>query len=192
MARKVEFKPDKPRTGLLNKLYLTQKQRRALLKWVLYSLVLVFLSVLQDVLLCRMDIFGATTELVPCGIFLICLLEGLETGSVFSLIASCLYLFSGSAAGNHSIVLITAISIFVTFLRQSYLQSGWGAAVLCTLLAMLLYELSVFALGLFFGQTYLRRIGVFALTALLSTVAAPLLYAIFQSIGKIGGQTWKE
>ena len=176
----------------MNKLYLTQKQRRALLKWVLYSLVLVFLSVLQDVLLCRMDIFGATTELVPCGIFLICLLEGLETGSVFSLIASCLYLFSGSAAGNHSIVLITAISIFVTFLRQSYLQSGWGAAVLCTLLAMLLYELSVFALGLFFGQTYLRRIGVFALTALLSTVAAPLLYAIFQSIGKIGGQTWKE
>ena len=192
MARKVEFKPDKPRTGLLNKLYLTQKQRRSLLKWVLYTLVLVFLSVLQDVLLCRMDILGATTELVPCGIFLICLLEGLETGSIFSLIASCLYLFSGSAAGNHSIVLITAISIFVTFLRQSYLQSGWGAAVLCTLLAMVLYELSVFGIGLFFGQTYLRRIGIFGLTALLSMVPAPLLYAIFQSIGKIGGQTWKE
>ena len=87
MARKVEFKPDKPRTSLLNKLYLTQKQRRSLLKWVLYTLVLVFLSVLQDVLLCRMDILGATTELVPCGIFLICLLEGTESGCIFALVS---------------------------------------------------------------------------------------------------------
>ena len=99
--RKEEFREDKPRSGLLSKLYLTQKQRLQLLKWALYALVLVVLSVVQDVLLSRFSIFGTTTELVPCGIFLIVVAEGMETGSVFSLIAACCYLFSGSAAGNY-------------------------------------------------------------------------------------------
>ena len=71
MAKRSEFKPDKPRVGFLSRLYLTKKQRRSVLKWVLYSLVLLFLSLVQDVLLCNMNILGATTELVPVGIFLI-------------------------------------------------------------------------------------------------------------------------
>ena len=73
MAKRPEFKPDKPRVGLLSKLYLTQKQRKSILKWALYALVLLVLSLVQDVLLCKLNIFGATTELVPVGIFLICL-----------------------------------------------------------------------------------------------------------------------
>lgn len=192
MAKKVDFKPDKPRSGLLNKLYLTQKQRKSLLKWVLYITVLLVLSILQDVLLCRMSLFGATTELVPCGIFMICLLEGTEVGSLFSLVASCLYLFSGSAAGNYSIVLITVISFLACLIRQSYFQTGFGAAMLCTGGALLLYELAVFSIVAFFGQTYTDRIGVFLLTALLTMLAAPILYPILQLIGKIGGQSWKE
>lgn len=192
MAKKYEFKPDKPVSGFFSKLHLTAKQRRSLLKWFLYALVLVVLSVLQDVLLSRMDIFGATTELVPCGIFLICLLEGLESGSLFALLAGCLYLFSGSSAGNHVIVLITAIAVLVTYLRQSFLQKGFGAAMLCTAGAMLLYEMTLFFIGLFFGLTLWGRVGVFALTAGLSLLIAPALYPLFLAIGKIGGESWKE
>lgn len=192
MAKKSEFKPDKPRTGILNKIYLTQAQRKTLLKWVLYSLVLLVLSVLQDVLLCKLDIFGATTELVPCGIFLICLLEGKETGSVFALIASALYVFSGTAAGNYCIVFITIYGAFFSFLRQSFLQKGFSAALLCTLAANFLYELSVFGLGLFFSQTFPARITVFLLTALLSTLIVPILYPIVSVIAKTGGESWKE
>lgn len=192
MAKRYEFKPDRPRSSFLSKLYLTQKQRKSLLKWSLYGLLLLMLSVVQDVLLCRMDIFGATTELVPCGIFLICLLSGMESGSVFVLCASCLYVFSGSAAGNYCIVFITAIGLFAAFLRQSYLQKGFSAALLCVALAMFVYELAVFAIGLFFQQTYFGRVGVFALTALLTSLTIPLLYPIVRAIGKIGGDPWKE
>lgn len=192
MAKKMDFKPDKPRSSLLSKLYLTQKQRRSLFKWVLYVAVLLVLSVVQDVLLCKVSLFGATTELVPCGIFLICLLEGTEVGSVFSLVASCLYLFSGSAAGNYVIVLITLIAFVTCFVRQSYFQAGFGAALLCTCGALMLYELGVFSIAAFFGQTYTGRLGVFLLTALLTTLATPVLYPILQFIGKIGGETWKE
>lgn len=192
MAKKYEFKPDKPVSGIFSKLFLTQKQRKSILRWGLYALVLLVLSVLQDVLLCRVRLFGTTTELVPCGIFLICLLEGLEKGSIFSLCASCLYLFSGSAPGNYVIVFITALCVGITAFRQNFLRKGFSAAMLCTGAAMFVYELAVFAIGLFLGMTTFGRIGSRCVTALLTLLAAPVLYPILKAISSIGGEAWKE
>ena len=192
MAKKSEFKPDKPISGFFSKLFLTQKQRRSVLKWGLYILVLLVLSVLQDVLLCRFRLFGATTELVPCGIFLICILEDLEKGCIFSLCASCLYLFSGSAAGYYAIVFITALSIGIALFRQSYLHKSFSAAMLCVSAAMIIYEFSVFAIGLFLGLTSFGRVGSRLVTALLTLVSVPILYPIVRAINTIGGEAWKE
>ena len=192
MAKKYEFKPDKPQMTLADRLYLTKKQRAELLKWSLYALLLVALSVLQDVLLSRVRFFGVTTELVPVGIFLICLLEGLESGSVFALVASCLYQFSGTPGGTYSIVFITFLCVVVTMLRQAYLQKGFGSALLLTALAMVIYELMVLFIGAFFGLTAISRITGFLLTAGLSLVAVPVVYPIALTIGKIGGEVWKE
>ena len=192
MAKKVEFKPDKPRASWLSKLYLTQKQRKSLLKWGLYTAVLLVLAILQDVLLCKMSILGATTELVPCGIFMICLLEGVETGTLFALISSTLYLFSGSAAGNYALVLLTVIGFLITYFRQAYLQKGFSAAMLCTAVGLLLYQLSVFFIAVFFGQTYMGRIGVAFVTTVLTLLTAPVLYPLLRAICKLGGEAWKE
>lgn len=192
MAKKHEFKPDKPRSGLLNKLYLTQKQRRTFLKWLLYSLILLILSVLQDVIFCRLRLYGASTDLVPCGIILICILEGMERSSIFCLAASALYLFSGTAPGAYCVALITFLAIGAAFLRQSYLQKSFGAVLLCMVLAMLLYELAVFGITLFLNLTILERLGSACLTGLFSTLAVPVLYPIVQAVGTIGGETWKE
>lgn len=192
MAKKHEFRPDKPRAGILSKLYLTKKQRRALVKWFLYGLVLLVLSILQDVILSRARLFGATTELVPCGIFLICILEGTHTGSVFALAASLAYLFSGTAPGTYAMVFIVVLAVLVCIFRQAYLQKGFSAAMLCTAIAMLVYELAVFAIGLFLGLTIPSRITGFCMTAALSLIAAPVLYPIVLSIGSLGGESWKE
>lgn len=182
MARKYEFKPDKPRSGLWDKLFLTPLQRRSVLKWTLYTLVLVVLSVLQDVLFSRLRLFGGTTELVPCGIFLICLLEGLDKGSLFSLIASLVYLFSGSAAGYYSVVFITFLAVTVTALRQSYLQRSFSAAFLCAGAAITVYELAVFAITLFLGHVRPSAFFGFLTTALLTLPAIPVLYPILFAI----------
>ena len=190
MAKRYEFKPDRPRSGMLSKLILSPIQRRSLLKWTLYALVLVALSVLQDVLFSRVRLFGATTELVPCGIFLICLLEGLERGSVFSLVAALVYLFAGNSESYYIVVFIPAISIFITAFRQSYLQHGFGAAMLCTAVAMLLYELAVCFITIFLGLNLWRSLFRFLMTAALSLPAMPILYPILLSIG--GGDTWNE
>lgn len=192
MAKRNEFKADKPRSGFFSKLFLTQQQRAVLLKWVLYAVVLVVLSIIQDVLLSRGRLFGATTELVPVGIFLICLAEGVEKGSIFSLVAACLYLFSGTAAGYYSIVVITAAAIGVTLFRQSYLQKGFAASMLCTVGAMLGYVLCIFLIGLFLEKTTGSRVVSHFLSAVYSLLAAPILYPIVTGISTIGGEAWKE
>ena len=192
MARKQDFRPDKPTTSFLNHLILTKKQQKTLLKWVLYALFLLVLSVVQDVLLSQVRLFGATTELVPCGIFLICILEGTHTGSVFALITGLLYLFSGTAPGPYSMVAITFYSVGVCIFRQAYLQESFSSAYLCAGIAMVLYVLTNFLFGLFLGLTPLSRIFGFLLTAVLTLLTVPVMYPILKAIGAFGGYQWKE
>lgn len=192
MAKKTEFRPDKSRNTLLSHLILTQKQRKSVLKWSLYAFILIFLSVVQDVLLSRVRIFGATTELVPCAIFLICVLEGAQNSCIFALISSLLYLFSGTAAGPYSMIAITFLSIIVCVLRQAFLQPSFPSAMLCVAVAMFVYVLVNFFFGLFLGLTLFVRFHGFLMTAVLSLLVAPVLYPLFKSIGAIGGQSWKE
>ena len=192
MAKRHDFRPDKPTTSFFSHLILTKNQQRNLLKWVFYTLLLIFLSVAQDVLLSQVRLFGATTELVPCAIFLICILEGTHTGSVFALIASLLYLFSGTAPGPYSMVAITFYSIGACIFRQAYLQESFSSACLCTAMAMILYVLTNFLFGLFLGLTPLSRVFGFLLTAVLTLLTVPVLYPVLKAIGAFGGYQWKE
>ena len=192
MAKKQEFKPDKPSASLLSHLILTRKQQKALLKWVFYALFLIALSVVQDVLLSRVRLFGATTELVPCAIFLICLIEGTHTGSVFSLTAGLLYLFSGTAPGPYSMVAITFLAVGVCILRQAFLQESFSSVMLCTAIAMVLYVIVNFAFGLFLGLTRFSRFHGFLITAGLSLLTVPVFYPIARAINAFGGHSWKE
>ena len=192
MAKKYEFQPDKPYSNWMSKLQLTKLQKKQALKWELYSALLVLLSVVQDVILCRLRIFGGTTDLVPCGIFLICALEGSHNGSLFALLASIGYLFSGSAPGPQILVLITVLGVLTAAIRQTYLQPGLRSAMLCTLLAMVLYELCVFAFCLLLGQVTGSRLTAFLISAVLSPLTVPVLYLIMRPIMAIGGRSWKE
>ena len=192
MAKKYEFRPDSDGKHLLQRLQLTDQQRKTLIKWVLYTLLLVFISVLQDVILTHLRLFGASTELVPCAIFLICVVEGTQTGSIFALVASILYLFSVNDLGSYAVIFITVLAIIVTAFRQGYLRKGFAATILCVATAMLVYELLMFAFALFLHKTLFIRIIGFLITALLSTLAAPLLYFPAKAINAIGGDAWKD
>lgn len=192
MAKKHEFRPDKPRTSLLQRLLLTRQQQKTVLKWTLYAVLLLVISVVQDVLMSPVRIFGATTELVPCTIFLICLLEGSHPSSIFALVASLLYLFSGTAPGPYSMVAITFLGITASMIRQAFLQESFFAALLCCAVAMALYELFNFAFGLFLALTPFSRIHAFLITAAISLLAVPVLYPILKAISTIGGPSWKE
>lgn len=190
--RKYEFKPDRPDGGALKKLYLTPLQRKRLLKWGLISLVLVLLSLLQDVVLSQISVYGATFALVPCGILLCAMFFEPEKTGIFTLVSSTLYYFSGTADGVFSILLLTALGTLLCIFRTGYLQRRFSALLLCAAVGMFAYEMLVFAAGVFFDYTTWDRFGSFALCAGLSVAVMPVLYPIFFAISNIGGETWKE
>ena len=191
-GRKRDFRPDKNHSGALSKLYITKKQRRTLLKWLLMALVLIALSVVQDVILSRVRLFGAATDLVPAAILTVCIMLDPEVGSVFVLVASSLYWFSGSAPGPYVIVVMTVLGVVIGILRQSILRYGFLTVMLCAAAAVMLYELTVFGIGFFLGFTTLSRLGSFCLSGALSLAVMPLLYPVFAAIRKMGGETWTE
>lgn len=193
MARKkYEFRPDKTGPDLLSKLYLTKKQRQSLLKWSLFALVMLALSLIQDVILCHLDIYGATTDLLPCAIFVACVLLGVESGSVFALAAAAFYQFSGSGPGYYVIALIPVLGVLLTLVRQGYLRKGTGSNILCAAIAFSVYELCLLGIGLLSGQTVAFRSGTFLITTGITLVAIPVLYPLFSALERIGGETWKE
>lgn len=193
MARKkYDFRPDKPRMDLLSKLYLTPTQRRNLLRWVLYAVLLVVLSLLQDVVLCRMNIFGATTDLVPCAILLICVQLGADGAAIFALIAAAIYQFSGTAPGYYVIALIPLLGLTAALLRQGYFRKSFSSTMLCACMAVLLYEMSVFGFGLLFDNTIPSKAYRFLVTGALSLLSYPIVYPITGAIERIGEKAWKE
>ena len=191
--RKVyEFKPDRQETGLLKQLYLTRLQRMQLLKWGTLSALCVLMLIVQDVLMSQIRISGATTDLVVCVIFLIGLYEGTENGSLFALIASIVYLFSGSSPGAQCIGLLSCTTVVLNLMRQSLWRRSGGSILLCTCAGIIIYEMLNFLFGIFVGNTIWARAGVFALVAAFTCACAFPLYPLVKLISKIGGETWKE
>ena len=193
MARKkIEFRPDPTGHNWADKLRLTPLQRKSVLKWLLYSAVCVAGLVLQDSMLARLRLFGGCFDVTPALIVLICVLEGSENGSLFALLASMVYVFSGTGQGHYCIAMLTLAAVLATAFRQSYLRRGAGSDLICVGGAMVLYEMAVFTAGVLQGLTYRARWGVFLMTAIISTLTAGAVYALLKYIGTIGGNAWKE
>ena len=192
MARDYDFRPDPENSGNFEKMLLSQRQRFGLLRWTLFGALCVLALLVQDVMVFRVDVFGAATDLVPCIIIMITALQGAESGSIFSLVASIIYYFSGSAQGPYVVPLITVIAICAVIFRQACLRKGFFSILLSTAMGMVCYELLLFGIGLFLRHTVRQWAWPALLTALLSLVIVPVGYPIARAIGKIGGETWKE
>lgn len=187
-----EFKPDPRSATVFKTLRLTRLQQLRLLKWGLYILTILLALVVQDVIMSRVRLLGATTDLTVCAILLIAVIEGTEVGSLFLLITSTLYFFSGSAPGAYSIGLMTFFGVAAVIFRQMYLSRSRGSIVLCAGAAQMAYELGLYAVGLFLGLTRWDRIVSFALTGVYTVLLMIPLYPLICKIGLIGGNTWKE
>lgn len=187
-----EFRPDKIQASFLKTLYLTQYQRRILAKWSLFALVCVVALVLQDVIMARVSILGANTDLVPCAILLISVAIGSEEGGIFALVAAMIYYFAGTAPGPYAVALLPIYGLAGGLFRENFWRRGMASDVLCAGIAMMAYEISVFGLGLFSELTNWYRWHVFLITGILSILVMLPLYPLVSKIHAIGGETWKE
>ena len=187
-----EFKPDPKQINFLKQLYMTRQQRLTLLKWGTYVLTGIVLLVIQDVIMSRIRFSGATTDLPAAFILLVGIYEGLENGSVFTLAASLFYWFSGSAPTPVCVAFLCVLVILVGMFRQMYWHRSFGSICLCVSIAIMLYEMLLFVLGIFQGLTIWDRAGVFALTGAVSCITMLPMYPLVRKISEIGGVSWKE
>ena len=188
----LDFKPDVQKATWAKTTKLTKLQQLRLARWALYVLTVVACLVLQDVLMSQVSILGATTDLPACAILMITVLEGTEIGSIFVLIASTLYYFSGNAPTAYCIGLMVAFGIGATLFRQMFWHRSKGSLILCASIALTGYELGLFAVGIMTDLTRWSRLPAFFLTAVLSCLVLIPLYSLIYKIGLIGGNTWKE
>lgn len=187
-----EFKPDAQTSTWFKTQRLTRLQRLRLAKWSCYALIVLGCLVVQDVVMSQIRVFGATTDLPVAAILLVTMVEGTDVGSVFILIASVLYYYSGTAPGAYCIGLLGVLGIFATMLRQMYFHRSRGSLTICAAMALTLYELGLFIMGLLLGLTYWGRLFSFVLTAAYTCLAMIPLYTLVNKAGLIGGNTWKE
>ena len=192
LSKQSEFKPDPRQSSLSGLFHVTQLQKQRMLKWTLYVLTGILLLTIQDVIMSRVSIFGATTDLPAVFILLITVIEGVEVGSLFVLFSSTIYYFSGSAPGPYCIGLLCAVGIIATLLRQAYLRRTKASIVICAGIALTIYEMGLFVVGIGLGLTRLDRVFSFLITAGYSFGILNLLYPLINNIGLIGGTTWKE
>ena len=90
------------------------------------------------------------------------------------------------------IPMLTAVTVFVVIFRQAFLRQGFFTLLFCAAMGMLLYEMGMFAVSLFLKLTVAARAGAAIATALITVAAVPVAYPVMMSIGKLGGETWKE
>ena len=188
----LEFKPDVQKATWIKTNHLTKQQQLRLTRWSLYVLTVVASLVLQDVLMSQFSFLGATTDLPACAILLITVLEGTEIGSIFVLIASTLYYFSGNAPSAFCIGLMTGFGIAATLFRQMYWHRSKGSVILCAAIAVFFYEIGLFVVGISTGLTHWGRLPSFVMTVIYSCLIMIPLYSLIYKIGLIGGNTWKE
>ena len=190
--KNADFRPDSQRQDWTQRLYLSPQQQRRYLKWALLSLLSVVALVLQDVLFARMSLFGATVDMVPTVLFMICVIHGAESGAVFMLVGALIFWFSGSAPGVYVILLIPVLGTVAAAFRQAYLRKGFRTTLMCTAAALVAYETVSFLASLLLGVTRFGRAYVMMISTVLSLLTLPAVFLLVWGICKIGGDSWKE
>ena len=191
-ARQPEFRQDSLGTHFLKKLYMTKQQRLRLLRWGSYILSCLAALLIQDDILSRIPIWGACIDLPAAVILLITVIEGTESGSVFVLIASTLYYFTGSAPGPYVVAAMTVFGVGATLFRQLCWHRSRSTILLCACTALMLYEIATFGGAIFMELTRWDRFGRFLLSGLYGCIVMVPLYPLMHKFGSIGGHTWKE
>ena len=190
--KNADFRPDSQRQDWTQRLNLSPQQQRRYLKWALLSLLSVVALVLLDVLFARMSLFGATVDMVPTVLFMICVIHGAESGAVFMLVGALIYWFSGSAPGVYVILLIPVLGTVAAAFRQAYLRKGFRTTLMCTAAALVAYETVSFLASLLLGVTRFGRAYVMMISTVLSLLTLPAVFLLVWGICKIGGDSWKE
>ena len=172
---------------MLDKLYLTPKQWRRILRWTLYSLLFLSALIAETVILGRDGFWGQSLALSPLVIVCVAMREGPERGGLFALLTSSFLALSGADQGPLQLLCLTVLSICGSHFSRKIFSVEYLPSLLCSGLFLLVTQTLCFLLKVFYQgiprQLYLTRLipGI-----LVSLLFQPLIYWLVKSIEKIG------
>lgn len=172
---------------MLDKLYITPKQWKHILRWCMYALLLLAAMMLQTVILGNHTILGVTPDFVPVVIACVCMREGPERGGLFALLGSLFWYLSGADQGSISIAIMTIVPVLGSVFTGSLLINRYVPCLVVTFLTLFLQQVTLLGLGMFLG----RMSGLLFFThvlpcVILSLFAQPPVYWLVKRIERIG------
>lgn len=172
---------------MLDKLYITPKQWMHVLRWTLYTLLLLLAMMVQTVVLGNRTIFGIHPDFVPVIIVCVCMREGPERGGTFALLGSLLWCLSGVEQGSICVAVLTIVPVLGGLVCRAALVNRFVPCLIVTVFALFLEHLIAFLIGFFFNG----MAGILFLTdvlpcVLISSVVQPLVYLVVKRIEKVG------
>ncbi len=178
----------------LQKLRITKKQWKNVLKWVLYAGAFAMTVVLQGVIFSRIPVFGAKVNLVPYFVGCVCIIEGADSGSFFALLASLAWALYGGDFGFVSVLVLTCGGMGLGLLMRDLLQKQILTCVLCCFVLCLCHDSAIFLLRLYLNTVAARQyFRILLPSTLLGALSCPVFYYLFGAIHRMGGNTaWNE
>lgn len=170
---------------MLNKLYITPKQWLHILRWTVYSLLLLFCMMVQTVVLGNR--VSLHPNFVPLVLTCVCLREGPERGGTFALLGSLFWCLSGADYGSLSIFILTLLPVFGSALCRAVLANRFLPCLLICLITLLTEQITIFFLRFFFEEISLALLWQKLLpAAAVSMLFQPVIYLLVRQIAKIG------
>lgn len=173
---------------MLKHFHLTRRQWKAVLKWTIYSLLFLFVLIVQDVILSQYPIFGIKISWVPLFIVCVCIREGPESGGLFALLTALIWCLSGADYGNISVAVIPIGSILAAVLCRSVLTVRFFPTFLGGLAVSLINETLIFIFKVVLASVHMSNyLRVLLPGVALSLVLLPPLYFTVKAVSRIGG-----
>ena len=172
---------------MLDKLYITPKQWKHILRWFMYFLLLLAAMMIQTVILGNRAILGVRPDYVAVVIACVCMREGPERGGLFALLGSLFWYLSGADQGSVSIAVMTIVPVLGCLVTDSMLVNRFVPCLAVTFLTLFVQQMLLWVLGMFQGQMSGILFFTDVLPCILFSIAVqPLIYWLVGRIQKIG------
>ena len=173
---------------MLKHLHLTRRQWLGVLRWTLYSALLLFVLLLQTIVLSRLPVFGAKLAPVSIVLICVCLREGAEKGGLFALLGSLFWYMSGADYGNLTVAILPVGAIFAAILCRTAFNLRLLSTALCCFVICLVNDLAIFAFKVLLEKLAVENLWRVLLPGTcLTMLAVPLVYLLAKLINRIGG-----
>ncbi len=163
-----------------------QKFYKNALMWALYAALLLLVAIVQTVSFGRPQFLGSKLCMMPVLIACVAMHTGSEGGAVFGMAAGLFWTLSGADGGALHIVLLSVCGAAAGYLCDRYLVRSLVSALMMSMLALMICQLSLFLFKCFLSTIGIQAIGQVLLQVGLSLLVCPPVYLAAWAIRKAG------